>query len=251
VEVMNVTYAWTPFFTDTAGDNPPGRLIAGIVIHDTEGHAKVDPRQEGSWHYEIDRSGEIYQFVDEEDIAWHVRACDRWWPDWLPDWGTYNVSRMNEWSIGIELVSDATYRAAGEPYTDAQYTALAALIRDLFARRGVLLIVGHGQVQADRSDPVAFDWDRLTNLLETTEDDMAKLSEDQRVILEKMAELNANSGSIAAWMSEIGALSEENGKLRDEVRGLTDQLAQAPMQTERTIVSVAVTRQNGAVEMVN
>jgi hypothetical protein len=248
---MNVIYAWTPFFTDTASDDPPGRLIVGIVIHDTEGHAKVDPRQEGSWHYEIDRSGEIYQFVDEEDIAWHVRACDRWWPDWLPDWGTYDVSRMNEWAIGIELVSDAAYRAAGEPYTDAQYTSLAALIRDLFARRGVLPIVGHGQVQADRSDPVAFDWDRFTNLLETGDDDMAKLSEDQRAILDKMAGLNANSGSIDSWVSELGALGEENGKLREEVRGLTDQLANADVRTGRDIASVALTRRDGQVEMLN
>jgi hypothetical protein len=81
------------------------------------------------------------------------------------------------------------------------------------------------------------------------EDDMA-LTEDQRTILEKMAGLNANSNSIDSWLNEIGALSEENGKLRDEVRGLTDQLAQAPMQTERSIVSVAVNRKDGRVELV-
>jgi hypothetical protein len=52
------------------------------------------------------------------------------------------------------------------------------------------------------------------------------------------------------WISELGALSEENGKLRDEVRGLTDQLAQAPMQTERSIVSVAVNRKDGSVDVV-
>jgi hypothetical protein len=83
------------------------------------------------------------------------------------------------------------------------------------------------------------------------EDDMAKLSDDQRAILDKMAGLNANNSSIDSWLSEIGALSEENGKLRDEVRGLTDQLAQAPMQTERSIVSVAVNRKDGSVDTVN
>jgi hypothetical protein len=81
------------------------------------------------------------------------------------------------------------------------------------------------------------------------EDDMAKLTDEQRAILDKMTGLNANSGSIESWLSEIGALSEENGKLREEVRGLTDQLAQAPMQTERSIVSVAVNRKDGSVEM--
>jgi hypothetical protein len=83
------------------------------------------------------------------------------------------------------------------------------------------------------------------------EDDMAsKLTEDQRAILEKMTGLNANSGSIDSWISEIGALGEENDKLREEVRGLTDQLAQAPMQTEHSIVSVAVNRKDGSVELV-
>lgn len=82
------------------------------------------------------------------------------------------------------------------------------------------------------------------------EDDMAKLTDDQRTILNRMSELNANSGSIDAWMSEIGALSEENGKLRDEVRGLTDQLNAADLRTGSDIVSVAVNRKDGRVELV-
>lgn len=83
------------------------------------------------------------------------------------------------------------------------------------------------------------------------EDEDMALTEDQRAILDKMTGLNANSSSIESWLSEIGALSDENGKLREEVRGLTDQLAQAPMQTERSIVSVAVNRKDGSVEVLN
>jgi N-acetyl-anhydromuramyl-L-alanine amidase AmpD len=249
---MNVIYAWTPFFTDTAGDNPPGRLIAGIVIHDTEGHAKVDPRQEGSWHYEIDRDGAIYQSIDEADIAWHVRACDRWWPDWLPHWGNYDVSRMNEWSIGIELVSDATYRAAGESYTDAQYTALAALIRDLFARRGVLPIVGHGQVQADRSDPVAFDWDQLTDLLKTAEDDMAKLSEDQRQQLDLLASWDiTTAAALRDWKTWSDQTALDVEAQRTEIANLTERLTNAPLRTDSDIAAVRVVRRNGAEQLVN
>lgn len=251
---MNVTYAWTPFFTDTSDSDPPGRLVAGICLHDTETHASVNPRQEGSWHYEIDRRGEIYQFVDEEDIAWHVRACDRWWPDWLPDWGDYDVSRMNEWSIGIELVSDATYRAAGEPYTDAQYTSLAALIRDLFARRGVLPIVGHGQVQTDRSDPVQFNWDAFHRLLAETseeEDDMAKVQELQ-------AELD-NLNGIVRTLTEQRDFKDEllqqansrAGVAEAEVERLTERLTNADVRTGQDIASVALTRRDGRVEVLN
>jgi hypothetical protein len=82
------------------------------------------------------------------------------------------------------------------------------------------------------------------------EDDMA-LTDDQRAILEKMTGLNANSGSIDSWLSEIGALSEENGKLRDEVRGLTDQLANVNVRTGSDIGSVSVTRRDGRVDIVN
>jgi outer membrane murein-binding lipoprotein Lpp len=249
---MNVIYAWTPFFTDTAGDNPPGRLIAGIVIHDTEGHAKVDPHQEGSWHYEIDRSGEIYQFVDEEDIAWHVRACDRWWPDWLPHWGNYDLSRMNEWSIGIELVSDATYRAAGEPYTDAQYTALAALIRDLFARRGVLPIVGHGQVQTDRSDPVAFDWERAAALIGATEeDDMSKVQELQAQIDQLNGITKTMQEQIDFKDELLQAANSRAGVAEAEVERLTALLTNTDLRKEDDIASVSLTRRGGAVQIIN
>jgi hypothetical protein len=133
--------------------------------------------------------------------------------------------------------------------------------RDTTARTpGVILEHGVGQgldhaTLFDRIDEVArVDAACVLEYLGITtpeeEDDMA-LTDDQRAILEKMTGLHANSGSIESWLSEIGALSEENGKLRDEVRGLTDQLAQAPMQTERSIVSVAVNRKDGSVDMLN
>jgi hypothetical protein len=134
---------------------------------------------------------------------------------------------------------------------------LRALLSDLYERYGELPIVFHRDVQTDRGDPVQLDAERAGLVRNTSdgyifrakEDDMA-LTEDQRAILEKMSGLNANSGSIESWLSEIGALSEENGKLRDEVRGLTDQLAQAPMLTERSIVAVTIQRRDGAEEVV-
>jgi hypothetical protein len=52
------------------------------------------------------------------------------------------------------------------------------------------------------------------------------------------------------WMSEIGALSEENGKLRDEVRGLTDQLANAPVHADSDIEAVRVVRRNGVEQLI-
>jgi hypothetical protein len=249
----------------------PNRPVTGIVIHDSEsaGPLRVDQSQ-GSWHWliEHDEDSTLYCDVSEEHAAWGVFATGhsaesiaktKWRPPWLvrcPDGG---VSDANYCAIHIELVSYQGYRDAGIPYTDGQYATLRALLSDLYGRCGELPIVFHRDVQTDRGDPVQFDAERAGLVRDTGNgyffraetDDMAKLSEDQRAILDKMTRLNANSGSIDSWLSELGALSEENGKLRDEVRGLTDQLAQAPMQTERSIVSVAVSRKDGSVDMLN
>lgn len=200
---MNVVYAYTPWFTDTGDD---GRAIVGIVIHDTETHSKVDPRQEGSWHYEIDRDGTVYQFVDERDIAWHVRAADRYWPEWLPDWGDYPVSVVNEWTIGIELVSDAQYRSSGVPYTEAQYQALVELVHAIEDRYGYLPLVGHGELQADRSDPVDFDWQWFRNALEAPEVSDEERQQLQAKIDELVSTNSALDDQVMALREEVAAL---------------------------------------------
>jgi hypothetical protein len=251
----------------------PNRPVTGIVIHDSEssGPLRVDQSQ-GSWHWLIDHDeeGTLYCDVSEEHAAWGVFATGhsaeslaktKWRPPWLVRCPDDGVSDANYCAIHIELVSYQGYRDAGTPYTRGQYVTLAALIRDIFSRHGVLPIVGHGQVQTDRSDPVQFNWDAFHRLLAETseaEDDMAKVQELQ-------AELDNLNGIIRTLTeqrdykdellqqanSQTGALSEENGKLRDEVRGLTDQLAQADVRTGQDIGSVAVTRRDGRVEVLN
>lgn len=240
------------------------RPITGIVLHNTEsaGPLRVDQSQ-GSWQWLIDHDddGTLYCDVSEAHAAWGVFATGqsaesiaktKWRPPWLVRCPDAGVSDANYCAIHIELVSYQGYRDVGIPYTRGQYVTLVALIRDIFSRHGELPIVGHGQVQTDRSDPMQFNWEAFHRLLAETsgEEDMANLSDDQRAILEKMAGLNANSGSIDSWMSEIGELGEENGKLRDEVRGLTDQLANADVRTGQDIASVALTRRDGRVELV-
>jgi hypothetical protein len=125
---------------------------------------------------------------------------------------------------------------------------------------GVILEHGVGQgfdhaMLFDRIDEVArVDAACVLEYLGITvpeEDDDMALTEDQRAILEKMTGLNAKSGSIDSWLSEIGALGEDNEKLRAEVRGLTDQLANADVRTGQDIGSVSVTRRDGRVEVLN
>lgn len=187
-----------------------GRQILGVILHDTEGHGEVPTRAEASWHYEIGRLGTIFRYVDEQNIAFHVRAADRSHPDWLPWTTPYYVSIPNTYTIGIELVSDAEYRAAGEPFSDDQYRALAELIQDIQGRYGDIHITTHGALQADRTDPVAFDWGRLYQPPAAAEgdDEMEQLSEGDRAILDLMHGLGANRDSIVEWINQIGAQSQ-------------------------------------------
>jgi len=142
-------------------DNRP---IVGAVLHGTESHGDITTFQSaGGWHYTVQRSGTIHADVALERAAWRVRASDRWRPVWvLPGPGKI-TSDVNYCTVGIELITDQGWRDVGEPFSAAQYTALRELVPyldDRFAPGGGLPWVGHGELQLDRSDPVAFDWTR-------------------------------------------------------------------------------------------
>jgi hypothetical protein len=135
------------------------RPIKAVVLHDTEGSSPIEARRGASWHWLIDRDGTIYRDVSEENCAHHVASTDEWRPPWVVP-SPVPVSDVNFCAIGIELVSNQDFRNAGEPYTQAQYDSLRALAQDIESRHGPLPWVGHGQLQLDRTDPVAFDWAR-------------------------------------------------------------------------------------------
>lgn len=129
-----------------------------------------------SAHYVIDRGGHIYLFVEEDRIAYHAGKGR------LPDFPEYN-DRLNHHSIGIELLAIGTREemipVIGEQsfnriddsllgYTDAQYTALNALISDINTRhphvqRNRHHIVGHDTYSPGRkTDPgILFNWSRI------------------------------------------------------------------------------------------
>jgi len=107
-----------------------------------------------SAHLLIRRDGELVQFVDFRDRAWHAgQSCFA------------GAENCNDFSIGIEL--EGTDQ---DDYTGAQYAALATVTRTLLAHYGELdagRIVGHSDIAPGRkTDPgPAFDWDRYRSLL--------------------------------------------------------------------------------------
>jgi N-acetyl-anhydromuramoyl-L-alanine amidase len=111
-------------------------------------------RQRLSAHALIRRDGALVQYVPFGARAWHAgRSLYQ------------GRSGCNDFSVGIELEG-----ADGVAYTDAQYAALAALARALFAAYpslGPERVAGHADIAPGRkSDPWdSFDWARLRALL--------------------------------------------------------------------------------------
>lgn len=108
-----------------------------------------------SAHLLLRRDGEALQFVNFEQRAWHAgRSRFR------------GREECNDFSIGIELEG-----ADDDPYTGAQYQALAGIAATLvgaYPALGPDRLVGHCDIAPGRkSDPgPAFDWGTLHRLLE-------------------------------------------------------------------------------------
>ncbi|MCW5672155.1 MAG: 1,6-anhydro-N-acetylmuramyl-L-alanine amidase AmpD [Hydrogenophaga sp.] len=102
---------------------------------------------EVSSHFFVRRDGEVVQFVDADERAWHAGAsCWR------------GRQQCNDDSIGIELEG-----LEGEHFEAAQYAALAQLCTQLVRRYPVRHVAGHEHIAPGRKqDPgPGFDWPRL------------------------------------------------------------------------------------------
>lgn len=104
-----------------------------------------------SSHFFIERTGQLWQFVDVQQRAWHAgRSHYR------------GRGNCNDDSVGVELEG-----LEGLAFEEAQYRALLTLCTALMARQPVRFIAGHEHVApARKHDPGAgFAWHRLTQPL--------------------------------------------------------------------------------------
>lgn len=148
---------------------PADTGIDAIVLHGTAGIAASDlswlcnPDSGASYHYLIDRDGQVYQLVSEDRRAWHAGESE--W-DGRPD--------LNDWSIGIGLsnrgpVGGDCRNPGIEPYPTAQILAAAELVVDACARHGIpwRMLLTHAQVSPGRkTDPwLHFPWGELAGAM--------------------------------------------------------------------------------------
>lgn len=99
-----------------------------------------------SAHFLIRRTGEIIQFVSTNKRAWHAGVSHFEGQD-----------ACNDFSLGIELEGSDF-----EPFTEAQYTQLAALSKVLRQQYPLRAVRGHEHIAPGRkTDPGPFfDWNR-------------------------------------------------------------------------------------------
>ncbi len=103
-----------------------------------------------SSHFLIRRHGQLVQFVDVADRAWHAgvsRFLDR--------------ERCNDFSVGVELEGDGL-----RPFTNSQYQKLDWLLAALAQHLPIRFIAGHSDIAPGRKfDPgPRFDWARLRRI---------------------------------------------------------------------------------------
>ena len=107
-----------------------------------------------SAHLFIKRDGDVSQFVNFNDRAWHAGKSSY-----------LGRSNCNDFTIGIELEGD-DYSA----FTDAQYDTLSQVIIAIYEAYPATQrhLMGHSDIAPERkTDPGAhFDWQRIRQMLE-------------------------------------------------------------------------------------
>lgn len=100
-----------------------------------------------SAHFLIRRDGELVQFVNTHQRAWHAG---------ISSWN--GRERCNDFSIGIELEGSDF-----EAFTEPQYLTLLPLLATLQAGYPIKAITGHSDIApARKTDPGPFfDWARI------------------------------------------------------------------------------------------
>lgn len=134
------------------------RSIDTIIIHSSYNALSSDPydvnhlieeyKQYGvSPHYLIDRKGNIYQLVGDQNIAYHAGVSK------MPD-GRTNV---NNFSLGIEMMTTEK-----DKLTEAEYQSLNSLILYLKGKYKIKNVLGHNQIAPGRkTDPWNFEWSKV------------------------------------------------------------------------------------------
>ena len=129
-----------------------------IVIHIMEGTLPGtdswfrNPQSSVSAHYGVGAGGEVHQYVQETDTAWHAGRVHA--PTWtaIKPSGTGSYVNPNYYTIGIEHEGNEQ-----SEWNDAMYNATGELIADISKRWNISLdrshIIGHHEIYSIKTCP--------------------------------------------------------------------------------------------------
>ncbi|MGZ4858175.1 MAG: N-acetylmuramoyl-L-alanine amidase [Candidatus Angelobacter sp.] len=138
---------------------PPGFQPEAIVIHIGEGSLRSidmqfnDPNARVSAHYCVSKTGDIHQYVDEKDTAFHAGTIDQpAWSGLKPGKAPGSFINPNFYTIGIEHEG-----FADDKWPDAQLATSAALVGEIAQRWKIPLdedhVIRHHQIRFLKSCP--------------------------------------------------------------------------------------------------
>jgi N-acetyl-anhydromuramyl-L-alanine amidase AmpD len=156
-----------PIITPRPSPNRSPRIFGDpinlVVLHATVGSFGNslswlrNPRSGVSSHYLISKAGDVAGLVDESEQAWHAGVS--FWR---------GRTDLNRYSVGIETENLTGMKGfvGQDPWTEAQYEAVAWLVQNICERRRIAKdrqhIVTHREIAPRRkSDPLGFDMDRV------------------------------------------------------------------------------------------
>jgi len=135
----------------------PRAIVVHIIVGSLESAVMTfrDPRSSVSAHYGVGKSGQVRQFVEETDTAFHAGTVVR------PTWRLIDPQvNPNLYTVGIEH--------EGQPqqvWPGVQYGTSAALIREIADRWRIPLdrehVIMHHEIRASKTCPGSVDMDRL------------------------------------------------------------------------------------------
>lgn len=147
---MNIIKKTSPHKSSRGGYAP-----AAIVIHiSTSSLASCDawfanPISNVSAHYCVGKRGEVHQYVEEKDSAWHAGRV------YNPTAAIVNGFKgvnPNKWTVGIEHEGRAT-----DKWPETQYNASAELIAEIAKRWQIPIdadhIIAHRAIYAKKDCP--------------------------------------------------------------------------------------------------
>jgi len=125
-------------------------------------------RSEASAHFGIGKNGEIHQYVELADVAWHAGKVRK------PDWALLKDANPNYYTIGIEHEGQS-----GDVFTEAQYQATLWLHKRLIKQYDIPVtndtIIGHYRIDSVNKancPGTGFPWARLFEDLKTEDENM-------------------------------------------------------------------------------